>query len=133
MGAHWNFPERAPRSWTVPSPFGLLNYERDHLRYNPLINVVTTPFPAIPGDAMQRPALPQPALSLSARRVTATTTQLDWNNDGGFSFYAYWSPTPSFANYAPIIGSPTSGTTLTSTDPSIPIVYFKVFEIPLSD
>ena len=131
MGSHWNFPERSPRNYTVPSPWGLLNYERDHLRYNPAVSAATSPFPPIPGDRMELPALPSPALRLDVSKITAFDIELRWNANGAFDYEAYASSTPSFQSYTPVPGSPTTLTTLVSTSTGAPIVFFKVFEIPL--
>ena len=129
MGSHWNFPERSPRNYTVPSPWGLLNYERDHLRYNPSVSAVTSPFPAIPGDRMERPALPNPALRLTVSKA-GPDVQLSWNGVGAFDYEAYSSTSARFTSYAPVPGSPTTTTSLTSSTAGS-IVFFKVFEIPL--
>jgi hypothetical protein len=133
MGAHWNFPERDSRSYTPTSPWGLLNYERDHLLYNPLVSATTSPYPPLAGDPTQKPALPSPALAQSANPIGSAQTQLNWNADGAFNFYAYWSESPDFQTYSSVGGSPTPGTTLTHTDGGQPRIYFKVFEIPLSN
>jgi hypothetical protein len=131
MGSHWNFPERSPRNYNVPSPWGLLNYERDHLRYNPAVSAGASPFPSIPGDRMELPALPSPALRLDVSRITAFDVELRWNANGAFNYEAYASSMPSFQSYTSVPGSPTTLTTLVSTSTGSPIVFFKVFEIPL--
>ena len=113
----------------MPSPWGLLNYERDHLRYNPSVSAVTSPFPAIPGDRMERPALPNPALRLTVSKA-GPDVQLSWNGDGAFDYEAYSSTSARFTSYAPVPGSPTTTTSLTSSTAGS-IVFFKVFEIPL--
>jgi hypothetical protein len=131
MGSHWNFPERYSRNWTPDSPWGFLNYERDVERYNPLVSVVGSPYPVLPGDPMQKPDLPNPSLNLMAALLSSTQTQLSWNLDGASQYYAYWSTSPDFSNYTPVSGSPTSGTSLNHTDAGMSVIYFKAFEIPL--
>jgi hypothetical protein len=124
MGSHWNFPERDPRNYVPDSPWGLLNYERDHLRYNPVLDQQTSLYPAIPNDPKQRPALPNPPLRMDAFMLGSTTTQITWNDDGAFRYYSYWSTVPDFATYAPIGGSPTTALSLVHIDSGQPILYF---------
>jgi hypothetical protein len=133
MGSHWNFPERDPRNYIPDSPWGLLNYERDHLRYNPVFGTQGSPYLPPPGELTEKPALPNPALNLDVGLVNPTQAVLAWNNDGASQYYAYWSTTPKFGTYSALSGSPTTGLSLTHNDTGNSILYFKVFEIPLSN
>lgn len=132
MGSHWNFPVRDPRNYTADSPWGLLNYERDHLRYNPVLGVQGSPYPPIPNDPAQKPALPNPPLTLDVQPLGPASSGLHWNGNGANSYNAYWSQTPAFASYTQVEGSPTSGVSLSHTDSGQPILFFRVCEIALS-
>jgi len=133
MGSQWNFPVREPRNWTPTSPWGLLNYERDHLRYNPVLSQNGVPYGPLPGDRMEKPPLPDPALVLSAERSQTYETRLSWSDNGAFEYHAYWSTSPSFSIYAAVAGSPSLGPSLSHSDDGQPLLFFKLFEIPLSD
>jgi hypothetical protein len=133
MGSQWNFPVRESRNWTPRSPWGLLNYERDHLRYHTVLSQKGVPYPPLPDDPMEKPALPDPALVLSVERSSPRDTRLTWSANGAFEYHAYWSTSPTFSTYAAVSGSPTIGTSLAHSDAGQPSLFFQLFEIPLSD
>ncbi|MGH9866770.1 MAG: M66 family metalloprotease [Candidatus Polarisedimenticolia bacterium] len=132
MGSHWNFPERDPRTWVPDSPWGLLNYERDHLRYDPVVGMAGSPYPALPAGPLEMPDLPSPPLTLDIGSAGAGATSLSWNDMGSAQYHAYWSTSPWMQPYAAVSCSPTTGGGLTHLDGGEPLIFFKVFEIGLS-